>query len=113
MRAFISRNRRASSALVVFLILILFFWLAAPKVFLNPNAYTAIFVSLPISMMLAVSLVFVVAAGEIDLAFPSVFGIAAWTFSLAAVTLRPGPLGRSASWRWRRARWRAGSTACS
>jgi len=89
--AFISRNRRAASALVVFVTLILIFIAAAPKVFLNPNAYTAIFVSLPISMVLAVSLVFVVSSGEIDLAFPAVFGIAAWTFSLTSVRFGLGP----------------------
>lgn len=84
--SFISRNRRSVSALVVFVLLMLIFIIAAPKVFLNPNAYTAVFVSLPVSILLAVPLVFVVASGEIDLAFPSVFGLSAYAFSLVAMS---------------------------
>lgn len=80
--SFVSRNRRPISALVVFLILLAIFIVANPQVFLNPAAYSAIFVSLPVSIILAVPLVFVIASGEIDLAFPSVFGLAAYAFAL-------------------------------
>jgi ribose/xylose/arabinose/galactoside ABC-type transport system permease subunit len=85
LRSFLSRNRRAASALVVFIILMVIFIASSPRVWLSgTTAYTAVFVSLPVAIMLAVPLVFVVAAGEIDLAFPSVFGIAAYAFALVA-----------------------------
>jgi len=79
---FISRNRRPISAFVVLLVLLAAFTIANPKVFLNTQLYTAVFTSLPLSIILAVPLVFVIAAGEIDLAFPSVIGVAAWAFAL-------------------------------
>ena len=79
---FVSRNRRPIAAMVVFMILLAIFIVANPRVFLNPTAYSAVFVSLPISIVLAVPLVFVIAAGEIDLAFPSVVGLAAWVFAV-------------------------------
>jgi simple sugar transport system permease protein len=79
---FVSRNRRPISALGVFLALLLIFLIANPSVFLNPTLYSAVFVSLPVSIILAVALVFVIASGEIDLAFPSIFGLAAYAFAL-------------------------------
>jgi ribose/xylose/arabinose/galactoside ABC-type transport system permease subunit len=86
LRSFISRNRRAASALVVLIIMMVIFIASSPRVWLtSTNAYTAVFISLPVAILLAVPLVFVVAAGEIDLAFPSVFGIGAYAFALAAV----------------------------
>lgn len=83
--AFMAKNRRAFSALLVFVVLILGFIGANPKVFLNPLAYRAVFISLPVSIILAASLVFVVTAGEIDLSFASVMGLATLGFA-AAVT---------------------------
>jgi len=80
--SFISRNRRPISALGVLIVLLIAFTIANPKVFLNSQLYTAVFTSLPLSIILAVPLVFVIAAGEIDLAFPAVIGVAAWAFAL-------------------------------
>lgn len=80
--SFISRNRRPVSALGVLIVLLIAFTIANPKVFLNLQLYTAVFTSLPLSIILAVPLVFVIASGEIDLAFPSVIGVAAWAFAL-------------------------------
>ncbi len=109
---FISRNRRAISALVVFLASHTdLLHRSNPSVFLNPTVYTAVFVSLPVSIMLAVPLVFVVAAGEIDLAFPSVFGLAAYAFALVVQA------GMVPGWAWglpsAPVRLPAGSTGCS
>lgn len=81
--SFVSRNRRPLSALLVFFVLIALFTIANPQVFLNPQVYTAVFVSLPVAIILAVPLVFVIAAGEIDLAFPSILGLAAYAFAVA------------------------------
>jgi len=78
---FIGKNRRALSALVVFIALLIFFIIANPRVFLNPTIYTSVFVSLPISIILTIPLVFVITMGEIDLSFPSIIGVSAWGFA--------------------------------
>lgn len=78
---FIRSNRRPISALVFFIVLIACFTAANPKLFTNPQIYNAVFVSLPISIILVVPLVFIVTAGEIDLSFPSVVGVCAWAFA--------------------------------
>ena len=78
---FIRSNRRPISALLFFVVLIACFTAANPRLFTNPQIYNAVFVSLPISIILVVPLVFIVTAGEIDLSFPSVVGICAWAFA--------------------------------
>lgn len=80
---FAIQNRRALSALVILLILLGIFILANSNVFLNPLTYGAVFLNLPIMLFVVVPLVFVVAAGEIDLSFPATVGIASWLFALA------------------------------
>src|SRR5438105_544855 len=77
----VRRHREFASALVFLVIMFGAFAIASPGVFLKPQSYGAIFVSVPISMILAVSLVFVIVAGEIDLSFPSLVGIAAMVFA--------------------------------
>jgi simple sugar transport system permease protein len=79
----VGRNREFIAALGFFATMMLAFITAAPRVFLDPAAYTAVFISLPILTVLAVSLVFVIAAGEIDLAFPSIVGLTALVFAVA------------------------------
>ena len=80
---FFNRQRRPLSALAFFVVMITLFSIANPQVILNPQLWTAVFVSLPLSMMLAVALVFVVASGEIDLSFGSVVGLTGWAFAAA------------------------------
>ncbi|HEY8284821.1 MAG TPA: ABC transporter permease [Chloroflexota bacterium] len=77
----LSRNRGFLSSLVFFLFMLAVFTIFSPGVFLHSAVYTAVFVSLPIFLMLTVGLVFVVVAGEIDLAFPSTVGMCAYVFS--------------------------------
>jgi ribose/xylose/arabinose/galactoside ABC-type transport system permease subunit len=79
------KNRRALSALLVFVVLMLFFLIANPKVFLGKDIYKAVFADLPNWIILAVSLVFVIAAGEIDLSFVSTQLLATWIFAVAVV----------------------------
>ena len=78
---FVNKNRRALSAFAVLVIELAFFLIASPKVFTNLTLYTSVFTSLPVSIILAIPLVFVVTAGEIDLSFPSVIGLTAWAFA--------------------------------
>ncbi len=93
----VSRYRRSLSTLVVLALMIGLFTIANPRVFLNPLAYKAVFVSLPISILLAVPLVFVIAAGEIDLSFPAVLGLSAWAFALVVKAGLSPWLGLSAA----------------
>ncbi|MBI5667659.1 MAG: ABC transporter permease [Chloroflexi bacterium] len=81
--AFVRRNRRAFSALLIFLVLLAIFTILNPKVFTNAITYRAIFLSLPISLFVVVPMVFIVASGEIDLSFPATVGITSWVFSAA------------------------------
>jgi simple sugar transport system permease protein len=90
------RLRPVIGAFIFFILMMVIFIGTAPEVFLTVGIYTAIFLSLPLFAIMGLSLVFVTAAGEIDLSFPSVIplsGLAfAWTlqqanfnFALAAV----------------------------
>ncbi len=67
--------------LVFALILGLFMW-TAPRVFLAPNIYTTFLSTLPPLILLATGLTFVIAAGEIDLSFPSVIAFSGFVFAL-------------------------------
>lgn len=80
---FVRDNRRALSALAILVVLLTLFTLANPAVFGNPVTYRSILTTLPVSIFLAVPLVFIVTGGEIDLAFPSTMGFSAWMFALA------------------------------
>ncbi len=80
---FVFQNRRALSALVIFIVLMGIFTVGNPQVFLNTRTYSAVFLNLPIMLFVVVPLVLVVTAGEIDLSFPSIVGVAAWAFALA------------------------------
>ena len=80
--SFVDKNRRALSAFLVLTVLMLVFLIASPEVFLNPLIYIAISRTLPMFIILAAAMVFVVASGEIDLSFGSIVGLAAWAFAL-------------------------------
>jgi ribose/xylose/arabinose/galactoside ABC-type transport system permease subunit len=82
LRRSLQRNRPALGAFGFFVVMMAAFTVAAPEVFTQKEAYTAVFVSLPILMILAVSLVFVITLGEIDLSFPSIVGLTALVFAL-------------------------------
>jgi ribose/xylose/arabinose/galactoside ABC-type transport system permease subunit len=82
LRRSLQRNRAALGAFGFFAAMMAVFTAAAPEVFTQTEAYTAVFVSLPILMILAVSLVFVITLGEIDLSFPSIVGLTALVFAL-------------------------------
>jgi simple sugar transport system permease protein len=71
-------------ALAFFVAMMTAFIILSPEVFLRPEAYTAIFASLPLLIIMAVPSTFVITAGEIDLSFPSVVGVTALVFATAA-----------------------------
>jgi simple sugar transport system permease protein len=80
----VAKNRGFVSSLAFFILMLAVFTILNPSVFLQSNVYTAVFVSLPIFLMLTPAMVFVVVAGEIDLAFPSTVGMCGYVFSSVA-----------------------------
>lgn len=75
------RFRAVVGALLFFVVMLSAFIISAPTVFLTVGIYSAIFLSLPLFIILGLSLVFSVTSGEIDLSFPSVIPLAGLAFS--------------------------------
>ena len=69
--------------ILVFVILVGFFMIASPQVFLGWPIYLSFLTTVPPMLVLAIGLTLVVAAGEIDLSFPSTLAFPA-SFSLFA-----------------------------
>lgn len=77
---FYRRNGRALNAFLMFLLVWGFFAANNPALFLIPGYYNAFLISVPATIIMTTALVFVVVAGEIDLAFHSVMGAAGGVF---------------------------------
>jgi ribose/xylose/arabinose/galactoside ABC-type transport system permease subunit len=84
----LAKHRRALNVVLVTIVVFLLFIIANPRVFLNFNIYNAVMTSVPIIIFLALSMVFVVTSGEMDLSFGSVMGFAGLAF--AWVTTKTG-----------------------
>ena len=54
----------------------------APDVFLDVGMFTAVFLSLPLYIIMGLALVFVTVSGEIDLSFPSIVPLSGLAFAL-------------------------------
>ncbi|MCA9835853.1 MAG: ABC transporter permease [Trueperaceae bacterium] len=74
-------NRRVLTSAAFLVVMLIAFTLANPSVFTQFKTYRAVMIALPISIFLVVPLVFVVTAGEIDLAFPAIVGMASYGFA--------------------------------
>jgi simple sugar transport system permease protein len=79
------QHRELASAIIFFIVMMIVFTIASPTVWLNSQSYSAVFVSLPIYIILAVALVFIVVCSEIDLSFGSIVGVSALVFSELAL----------------------------
>jgi simple sugar transport system permease protein len=64
--------------IAVLLALVVAFMIAAPEVFLGYRIYMSFLATVPPLLVLAVALTLVIAAGEIDLSFPSVIALSGW-----------------------------------
>ncbi len=77
------RLRPVVGAGVFFLVMMVIFIIASPRVFLKDTGiYSAVFLSLPIFIILGLGLVFVTVAGESDLSFPSIVPLAGLAYSV-------------------------------
>ena len=67
--------------IAVMLALVAAFMVAAPEVFLGYRIYMSFLATVPPLLVLAVALTMVIAAGEIDLSFPSVIALSGWALA--------------------------------
>jgi ribose/xylose/arabinose/galactoside ABC-type transport system permease subunit len=81
LRRFAIANRAALGSLLIFVLMLLFFFVANPRVFSNWGLYAAVMTTLPVALFLVAPLVFVVTSGEIDLSFPAIMGFASLAFA--------------------------------
>lgn len=72
--------------IVVFLVLIGCFMISAPQVFLGYRIYMSFLETVPPELVLALGLTLIIAAGEIDLSFPSVVALSGFVFSYLFIT---------------------------
>jgi simple sugar transport system permease protein len=75
-------NRAALGSLGVFVVMLLIFFVANPRVFSTWGLYVSVMTTLPVALFMTAPLVFIVTAGEIDLSFPAVFGFASLAFAV-------------------------------
>ncbi len=68
--------------IIVFALMLALFMAMAPLVFLAPNIYMTFLSTLPPLVVLAAGLTFVIAAGEIDLSFPSIIAFSGFVFAV-------------------------------
>ena len=68
--------------IVVFLTLVGCFIVASPEVFLNAPIYLSFLTTVPPVLVLALGLTFVIAAGEIDLSFPSIIAFSGYVLAM-------------------------------
>ena len=66
---------------VVLLILVALFMLIAPEVFLSYRIYMSFLANVPPLLVLAAGLTLLIAAGEIDLSFPSILALSGWVLA--------------------------------
>jgi len=79
--------------ILVCILLVLFFVIFAPRVFLHWPIYFSFLTTVPPMMVLATGLTLVVAAGEIDLSFPSTLAFSGFLFSVCTTSLGSPWLG--------------------
>jgi simple sugar transport system permease protein len=80
------RNHKAFiSSLAFFIVMIAAFAAINPSIWSKPTVYSAVAISLPTLSIIAVALVFVVAAGEIDLSFGAAVTFSGLVFSFTAL----------------------------
>ena len=90
LKNFITKYEIQVTMTLVLTSLIILFMITAPQVFLKPDTYFSILTVSPFVIILAVSVIPVIIAGEIDLSFPSIMGFGALIFSkVYLVTMNP------------------------
>jgi ribose/xylose/arabinose/galactoside ABC-type transport system permease subunit len=89
LRHHLENQRAFISSLAFFILMIAGFAAISPSIWSKPTVYSAVAISLPTLSIVAVALVFVVAAGEIDLSFGAAVTFSGFVFSYTALGLNP------------------------
>jgi simple sugar transport system permease protein len=84
-RRYLGDHRAFISSLAFFILMIAAFAAISPSIWSKSTVYTAVAISLPTLSIIAVAVVFVVSAGEIDLSFGATVTFAGLVFSYAAL----------------------------
>ncbi len=84
-RRFYGRNGRAVNSFLALVAVWLLFASQNWGLFLNPGFYGAYLFSIPSSIIMVTAMVFVITAGEIDLAFPAVIGAGGGVFMMLLI----------------------------
>jgi len=98
-----ARYKLQMAILGIFFAIWVMFIIANPRVFLYFQTYISIMTVLPLTLILALALTFVVICGEIDLSFPSIMGLSAliffklWTLTGSPTLALVGALGGGAA----------------
>jgi simple sugar transport system permease protein len=79
--------------MLVLVALVLTFMVAAPEVFLGHLIYMSFLVNVPPLLITALALTLIIAAGEIDLSFPSVLALSGWVLAYFIRELNAPGLG--------------------
>lgn len=79
--------------IAVLLSLVAAFMVAAPEVFLGYRIYMSFLATVPPLLVLAAALTLVIAAGEIDLSFPSIIALSGWVLAYCTHELRSPWIG--------------------
>jgi simple sugar transport system permease protein len=74
-------NRRVLTSAGFLAAMLIVFIFANPNVFTQFRTYRSVMIILPVSIFMVVPLVFITTAGEIDLAFPAIIGLASYSFA--------------------------------
>jgi simple sugar transport system permease protein len=77
----IERNKVQLCTLGIVLLLYIVFIAVKPTTYLSFDIYRSFMISIPFYGIMALSATFVVTLGEIDLSFPSIYGLAGWVFA--------------------------------
>jgi len=76
-----SRGFRTYAIVLVYVVIIGIFMIAAPRAFLDYKIYMAFLSTIPFSLIMALGLTFVIIAGEIDLSFTSIMAFSGFIFT--------------------------------
>jgi len=76
-----NKSFRTYAVVLVYIVLMGIFMVTAPKAFLDYKIYMAFLSTVPISLVMALGLTFVIIAGEIDLSFTSVMAFSGFVFT--------------------------------
>lgn len=81
------------SILIVFIGIFLLYFIGNTRVFSQFNIYYSFMSTIPMTGIIALFMTFVITLGEIDMSFPSVFGLAGWVMATTLMTTQSVTLG--------------------